>query len=465
MSSTTTAPERVEVEAPQEAWSGQSIPRKEDRRLVQGQGVFVDDVKRHGMGYVHFVRSPFAHAHITSIDVSQAEAMPGVYGTLTGEEVAALTDPFFQISSAPGAHVKDFSLAVGKVRFVGEPIVAVVAETRERARDASELVEVEYEPLDAVVDARRAQDAGVPTIHDDAGGNLMWHGVYEWGDLDAAFAEADKVVKIDQLHFHRFNSTPLECDGALVEYNKGTGQWTIHTNNQFPGFAAIMMGPAMRTGLDKLRFVTQDIGGGFGNKITSHPQLVALCLLARKLNRPVQWTEWRTDFHQSMSHGNERWFLDTEVAVRADGTMTGFRTRVVDDAGAYLRYEPLGGVIWSQVAAGMYGWRNIRLDFTQSVTNKAPCSPNRGYSRMQHLWFTERLVDIVAQELGFDRVELRRKNYVQPEQMPYETPNGCVYDSGDYPAALDVVLGLIGYDTIEERRAEAAARGKLLGFG
>ena len=189
------------------------------------------------------------------------------------------------------------------------------------------------------------------------------------------------------------------------------------------------------------------------------------CLLARKLNRPIQWTEWRTDFHQSMSHGNERWFLDTEVAVMADGTMTAFRTNALDDAGAYLRYEPLGGVIWSQVAPGMYGWRNIRLDFTQVLTNKAPCSPNRGYSRMQHLWFTERIIDIVAQELGFDRVELRKKNYVQPEQMPYETPNGCVYDSGDYPAALDLVLELIGYDTIEERREEAASRGKLLGFG
>ena len=163
MSSTTTAPERVETEAPEKTWSGQSIPRKEDRRLVQGQGVFVDDVKRHGMGYVHFVRSPYAHAHITSIDVSQAEQAPGVYGTLTGEEVAALTDPFFQLSTPPGAHLKDYALAVGKVRFVGEPIVAVVADTRERARDASELVEVEYEPLDAVTDARRAQDA------DDAG--------------------------------------------------------------------------------------------------------------------------------------------------------------------------------------------------------------------------------------------------------------------------------------------------------
>src|ERR1700758_4496211 len=156
MSSTTIAPERVQ--APQKGWAGQSVPRKEDKRLVQGEGVFVDDVKRHGMGYVFFVRSPYAHAHITSIDVSKAEAIKGVYGTLTGEEVAALTDPFFQLSTPPGAHLKDYALAVGKVRFVGEPVVAVVAETRELARDASELVEVEYEPLTAIVDARKAQD-------------------------------------------------------------------------------------------------------------------------------------------------------------------------------------------------------------------------------------------------------------------------------------------------------------------
>ncbi|MDX6454744.1 MAG: aerobic carbon-monoxide dehydrogenase large subunit, partial [Gaiellaceae bacterium] len=300
--STTIAPDPVEILAPQKQWSGQSVPRKEDKRLTQGQGVFVDDLKRHGMGYVHFVRSPYAHAHITSIDVSKAEEIKGVYGTLTGEEVASLTDPFFQLATPPGANLKDYALALGKVRYVGEAVVAVVAETRDLARDASELVEVEYEPLPALVDARTALDDGTPVLHDDAGSNLMWEGVYEWGDLDAAFAEADRVVKIKELHFHRFNSTPLECDGALVEYNRGIGQWTIHTNNQFPGFAAIMMGPAMRTGLDKLRFVTQDIGGGFGNKITSHPQLVACCLLSRKLNRPIQWTEWRTDFHLSMSH-------------------------------------------------------------------------------------------------------------------------------------------------------------------
>jgi CO/xanthine dehydrogenase Mo-binding subunit len=465
VSSTTIAPERVEIDVPAKRWSGQSIPRKEDRRLTQGQGVFVDDIKRHGMGYLHFVRSPYAHANITSIDTSAAESTKGVYGTLTGEEVAALTDPFFQLATPPGAHLKDYALAVGKVRYVGEPVVAVVAETRELARDASELVEVEYEPLAAVVDARRALDADAAVLHEESGGNLMWEGVYEWGDLDAAFAEADHVVRIDELHFHRFNSTPLECDGALVEYNRGTGQWTLHTNNQFPGFAAIMMGPAMRCGLDKLRFVTQDIGGGFGNKITSHPQLLVCCLLARKLNRPVQWTEWRTDFHMSMSHGNERWFLATEVAVKADGTLLGFRTKALDDAGAWLRYEPLGGVIWAQVSAGMYRWRNIRLEFTQVATSKAPCSPNRGYSRMQHLWFTERVIDIVAHELDLDPVAVRKRNYIRGDEMPYETPNGCVYDSGDYAMMLDVALDLIGWDERERRRQEAAARGKLLGVG
>jgi 2-furoyl-CoA dehydrogenase large subunit len=167
----------------------------------------------------------------------------------------------------------------------------------------------------------------------------------------------------------------------------------------------------------------------------------------------------------SMSHGNERWFHDTEIAVRSDGTLLGFRTKALDDAGAWLRYEPLGGVIWAQVTPGMYRWRNIRVDFTQVATNKAPCSPNRGYSRMQHLWFTERMIDIVAHELDLDPVEVRKRNYVRADEMPYETPNGCVYDSGDYAAMLDMALDLVGWEHREERRAEAAARGKLLGFG
>ncbi len=459
----TTATEKVTLERGR--YQGESVPRKEDRRLLEGQGSFVDDIRRHAMGYVHFVRSPYAHASILSIDVGPALELEGVFGTLTGGEVAIATDPFFQIASPPGAHVKDYALAVGKVRYAGEPVVAVVAATRELARDAADVVEVDYEPLPVLVDARAARNDDAPVLHDDAGGNLSWEGVYEWGDLDQAFAEADRVVKIDELHFDRFNSTPLECDGALVEYDRGTEQWTIHSNNQFPGFAAIMMGPAMRVGLDRLRFVSQDIGGGFGNKITSHPQLVALCLLARKLKRPVQWTEWRTDFHQSMSHGNERWFHDVEVAVKADGTLLGFRCKALDDAGAFLRYEPLGGVIWAQVTPGLYRWQHVKVEFTQVMTNKAPVSPNRGYSRMQHLWLTERIIDIVASQLELDPVEIRKLNYIKTDEMPYTTPNGCVYDSGDYGRCLDIALELVGADTVDARRRDAEARGKLLGLG
>ena len=200
---------------------GQSIPRKEDRRLVQGQGTFFDDVRRHGMGYVHFVRSPYAHAKIISIDVSKALELDGVYGTLTGDEVAIHTDPFFEMSVEPGGNIKDYALAVGRVRHMGEPVAAVAAATRELARDAAELIEVEYDELPVLVDAEESLKDEV-VLHDDAGSNVVWSGVFDWGDVDTALAEADHVVKIDKLHFHRFSSTPLECAGALVEYDKGT---------------------------------------------------------------------------------------------------------------------------------------------------------------------------------------------------------------------------------------------------
>jgi 2-furoyl-CoA dehydrogenase large subunit len=461
MTETVTAP----LVVPGKVWVGESIPRKEDKRLVQGQGVFFDDVRRHGMGYVHFVRSPYAHAAITRIDVSKAAALEGVYGTLIGEEVAAQTDPFFELSVPPGAHIKDYALAVGKVRFQGEPVAAVVAETRELARDAADLVEVDYEPLPALVDGEQALAEGAEILHEDAGSNVVWEGEFDWGDFEGAMTEADKVIRIERLHFHRFSSTPLECSGCLVEYDRGTLQWTIHCNHQMPGIGAIWMGPALRCGLDKLRFVTQDIGGGFGNKICLHPYFVACCVLARKLNRPVQWTEWRSDQHMANAHGNERTFLDVTVPVKADGTMLGFSMRAIDDCGAFPRYEPLGAIIWAQVTPGCYRWQNIRVAFTQVVTNKSPVSPNRGYSRMQHLWLTERIVDIVAAELGLDPVEVRKRNYIRAEEMPYTTPNGCVYDSGDYARCLDRALELIGHSRLTDRRHDAEKRGKLLGFG
>jgi len=447
-------------------WSGQSVPRKEDGRLLKGQATFADDAWQHRMGYAHFVRSPHAHARIVSIDTSRAESLDGVYATLTGEEVAELTDPFFQIAPEPGGKIAEYCLAVGKVRYQGDAVALVLAESRDVARDAAELVEVEYEPLPAVVDTLAAAGPDAPVLHEEVGSNVVWHGVYDYGDVDWAIESADHVVRIDRLHFHRFSSTPLECNAAVVNWEPGTEMLEVFSNNQMPMFASLVIGPSLRIPSNKIAFRSQDIGGAFGIKIGSYPQITALALISRKAGRPAKWTEYRTDHMLSAGHGNERTFLDIEVPVQKDGTILGFKTRAFEDAGAYLHYEPLGAVIWSQVVPGCYRFKHVRVDFTEAVSNKCPTIPNRGYSRLQHLWMIERIVDVVATELGLDPVEVRKQNYIQPEDYPYETPNGCIYDSGNLPKALDVALEAIDYPRWRERQAELGrGSGKRIGIG
>ena len=447
-------------------WSGQSVPRKEDGRLLKGQGTFADDAWQHRMGYAHFVRSPLAHARIVSIDTSRAESLDGVYATLTGAEVAELTDPFFQIAPEPGGNIAEYCLAVDKVRYQGDAVALVLAESREVARDAAELVEVEYEPLPAIVDTVAAAAPDAPLLHEEVGSNVVWHGVYDYGDVDWAIENADHVVRIDRLHFHRFSSTPLECNAAVVNWEAGTEMLEIFSNNQMPMFASLVIGPSLRIPSNKIAFRSQDIGGAFGIKIGSYPQITALALISRKAGRPAKWTESRTDHMLSAGHGNERTFLDIEIPVQKDGTILGFKTRAFEDAGAYLHYEPLGAVIWSQVTPGCYRFKHIRVDFTEAVSNKCPTIPNRGYSRLQHLWLTERIVDVVANELGLDPVEIRKRNYIQPEDYPYETPNGCIYDSGNLPKALDVALEGIDYPRWRERQAELGrGSGRRIGIG
>jgi 2-furoyl-CoA dehydrogenase large subunit len=461
-----TTVEPVEQSARLGEWTGKSFPRKEDRRLLQGQGTFTDDGGHVHQGYAHFVRSPYAHARILSVDTTRAEALDGVYATLTGAEVKELTDPFFQIAPEPGGKIAEYCLAVDKVRYQGDAVAVVLADSRETARDAAELVEVEYEPLPAVVDAFAAIAPGAPILHEDVGSNVVWHGVYDYGDVEWALQEADHVVKIDQLHFHRYSSTPLECNAAVVNWDPGTGVIDIFSNNQMPMFATMVIGPALRVPSNSVMFHSQDIGGAFGIKIGSYPQITALALLSRKAGRAAKWTEYRTDHMLSAGHGNERTFRNIEVPVMSDGTILGFKVDAFDDAGAYLHYEPLGAVIWSQVVPGCYKLKHIRVDFTENVSNKCPTIPNRGYSRMQHIWMIERVIDIVAHELGFDPVELRKKNYVQPEDYPYETPNGCVYDSGDLPRALDMVLEAIDYPAWRARQRElGTGSGKRIGIG
>lgn len=446
---------------------GVSVPRREDRRLLQGQGEFADDVWMHRQGYAHFVRSPLGHARIVSLDTRRALELDGVYAVLTGEEAKEMCEvPFFQIAPEPAGRIEEYPLAIDKVRYHGDAVAVVLAETREIARDAAGLVEVEYEPLPAVVDTVGAADPDAPLLHEQVGTNVAWHGMFDWGDIDWALENADHVVEFDHLHFHRFSSTPLECNVAVVHWDPGTDTIRVSSNNQMPMFASMVIGPTLGVASNRLLFTSQDIGGAFGNKIGSYPQIAALALLSRKAGRPAKWTEYRTDHMLSAGHGNERAFLDTKVAVMKDGTILGFKTRAFDDAGAYLHYEPLGAVIWSQVSCGCYRFKHIQVDYTETLTNKCPTVPNRGYSRLQHLWLIERIVDIVAHELGFDPVELRKRNYVGPDDYPYETPNGCVYDSGDLPRSLDIALELIDADKWRARQRELGhGSGKRIGIG
>ncbi len=446
-------------------WVGQALPRKEENRLLRGRGKFADDIKLREMLYLRFVRSPFAHAKIVSVDISAAEALAGVVGTLTGSEIAAQTQPFIEIAPDPGGKIKDYPLAVSKVRYQGEPVAAVVAESASLADDAAELVQVEYDALDPVVDAETAlTDKSV--LHEEAGTNRVWNGIFEYGDVEKAFREAAFVVSIDRLHFHRFSSTPLENNVVIARWDPKDDRIYYECNNSFPSFAIQFLSAHLGVHIDRIRVETSDIGGSFGIKITNYPQM-AVCALASKKSggRPVKWVETRSEHITSSAHGNERTFRDTRVALDKNGVITALESRHIDDCGAYPRYEPLGCVIWSQVFPGVYRFKNACIDFTQAVTNKCPVGPNRGYSRMQHLWFLERVIDICGHELGIPSDEIRLRNYIRPEEFPYTTPNGCVYDSGNYPRMLQVAKERIGWDEWKKKQVAARKEGRLIGIG
>lgn len=442
---------------------GQALKRKEDRRLVTGVGNFVDDVKLPGLAFAAILRSPYAHAKIIRVDTSKAENYPGVICTITGAEVAKLTDPFIQMSPDPANKVKDYCLAVDKVHHVGEPVAAVVAETRAIAEDSLELIEVEYEPLDHVLDARKALEKEAPLVHDQVGSNLVYHGVWDYGNFDEATKQAYKVIKTS-LHFHRFSSTPIENNGVVVNHDRSSGFLNIYCNNQMPMVSIAWLTFGLRFPSNKMRLITGDIGGGFGTKIINYPYIALICLLAMKSKRPVKWTEDRKEHLLAANHGNERSF-DVEVPVKMDGTILGFKVAAFDDCGAYTRYEPLGATIWAQVSSGVYHFQNLHVDFYQVMTNKCPVGPNRGYSRMQHLWMIERTVDIIARDLHLDPSEVRFKNYVRADEMPYVTPSGGIYDGGDYAESLRRAMALIDYDGLREAQASGRKQGKLLGIG
>jgi CO/xanthine dehydrogenase Mo-binding subunit len=446
-------------------WIGKPLRRREELRLVQGKGSFVDDKKLLGMTHMRVIRSPYAHARITRLDVSKAAAAPGVMCTLTGKEVAGMVNPFIEIGPGAGQAIQDYPMAVDKVVFQGEPVAVVVADTRVAAEDAADLVEAEYEILPPVLTPEDAVD-GKSLLHEKAGTNTIWHGEFEYGDVKKAFKQAAHVIEIGRLHFHRFSSTPLECNAVIGDWDPKTDRISFYSNNSFPAFAAQFLAAAFSVGIDTIRMHSIDIGGGFGIKITNYPYMAMCALASRKIGgRPVKWTETRSEHMLASAHGNERTFFDTRVALDKNGVITAIESRHVDDCGAFPRYEPLGCVIWAQVLPGAYRFKNARFDFSQVVTNKCPVGPNRGYSRMQHLWFLERVVDICAHKLGIAPDVMRERNYIREDEFPYTTPNGCIYDSGDYKKMLDVGKELVGWDKWKQEQAKARKEGRYFGIG
>src|SRR3989449_3850355 len=258
---------------------GRPLKRKEDRRLLTGLGKFVDDIKLPGMAYAAILRSPYPHARILRVDVRKAERLEGVVCTLVGEEVAKLTDPFLQISAPPASRLKEHWLAVGQVHFAGEPVAAVVAETRSTAEDALELIDVEYEAVDHVLDAKEALKPGAPVIHEEVGSNLVFRGKWDYGDIDGAMKQADKVVK-KTLHFHRFSSTPIENNAVLAQYDRATGFLNLYSNNQMPMFCIPWVSFALKFPSNRIRMVTGDVGGGFGTNIMLDLYVGMVCLVA-----------------------------------------------------------------------------------------------------------------------------------------------------------------------------------------
>ncbi len=458
----TTSP-TLQVQRTRQPGIGAAVKTKEAERHVRGRGRYVDDVQLPNMAYASILRSPYAHARIRRLDCSKALELPGVLDVLTPDEVVKLSDPLPQMTVPPASEVKDYPIAVGKARYVGEPVAVVIAETRAVAEDATELIEVDYEVLDPVVDAEKALTESTNLVHENIATNVMAHITYNYGDIDKALVDADKVLEA-KIHFHRFSSTPLETNAVVADYNPKDGFLTVWCNNQEPAFMFPQFSSSLRLPYDKMRFITMDIGGGFGCKITNYVYVILAALASLKVGRPVNWVETRSEHLLASSHGAERIFK-VQVPVKRDGTVLGLKIFSIDDDGAYARHEPAGLTVWAQVAPGAYKIKNIYNDMYAVFTNKCPAGPNRGFARAPHLFMIERVMDLVAKELKIDPAEVRLRNFIKREDQPYVTPNGCVYDDGDYPKSLRMVMDALDYAGWRNRQRELRAKGRFIGIG
>ena len=446
---------------------GHSVKRKEDDRLIRGKGTFIDDIRLPGMLHMAILRSPMAHARIRSLDASQAEALPGVVAVVTGDLMAQHNLAWMPTMSYDTQAV----LVTDKIRFQGQEVAAVIAEDPYVAKDALELIDVDYEPLDPVVTPQQALESDAPVIRDDKEGqtdNRIYH--WESGDKDAtdkAFAEADVVVRLDT-HYPRSHPAPLETCGCLADVNPATGQATIYMTTQAPH--AIRTVFALVAGLpeENIRIISPDLGGGFGNKVPVYPGYVVATAASLLLGRPVKWIEDRTENLISTGFARD-FYMSGELACKSDGTMTGLRVSLLADEGAFhADAQPTKFKVGLfHIVTGSYDLPAAHVVADGAYTNKAPggvayrCS----FRVTEASYLIERLVQNAAYELGIDPAELRQKNFIEKDQFPYKSATGFEYDSGDYHAAMEQAKEKIGYDELRREQEAARAEGKLLGIG
>ncbi len=443
-------------------WVGQSLRRPEDVRLLMGQGTFTDDLKFPGLFHAAILRSPHAHARILAVDPSKAAAHPGVVGVLTGADVKRMSKPF---PVGMPTRLRYYSAAIDRVRFVGEPVAVVVATSRYVAEDALELVRVDYEPLPAVVDAERALEPGAPLLHDELGTNRVNHRILEYGDVDGAFAAAD-VVLSERFYFHRYSSTPIETCVVVAKFDAATGVMTLWSNFHGPYSLHSFVAKGLDLPGNRLRLITPaDIGGSFGIKIGITTYLTLIGVVARKLGRAVKWVEDRAEHLAALSSHAERTAY-YELAAKNDGTILGVRAKYVDNNGAFIRApEPASLYRTTGNTVGPYRFPAVRIDANAVATNKSPTGPNRGYGCQQLYFCMERMVDLLGRKLRLDPAEIRLRNLIQPDQFPYTTPTGGLYDSGDYPAGLQKALEMADYKGLRREQERARSAGRLMGIG
>jgi CO/xanthine dehydrogenase Mo-binding subunit len=451
-----------ELKARNSRWIGQSVPRREDNRFLMGRGRFSDDVALPRMAQAATLGSPHAHARIKSIDTSRAKALPGVLAVLTGAEAAQLMGPMPTLSFPP---VIQHCVAVDRVRHVGEPVVIVAAETRYIAEDALALVDIEFEPLPPVVDPEASvHAAGDEILHEERGTNVVHRSHYKWGPVDQAFADAAHVIR-RRIRWNRVSPQPIETCSAVVDFDPAEIKYTIYSNMSQQGVLGMRISASLRVEPHQLNFHMRDVGGSFGGKSTLYHVPMIAAVLSRVTGRPVKYTEDRAEhMANGNQHASDR-IYDASLAVDADGRFTGLRLKLIDDYGAYfLMSTGSHGNALAQ-ATGPYTIEALEYDLTCVLTNKTNQAPYRGFGGEVGNFVIERLVDAAAQELGVDRIALRRKNFITKDQFPYKIPNGNVYDSGDYERVLGRALSLAELEQWRALKVAARERGKRIGIG